>query len=53
MSASWRIPEWSRIIPGSSDGNLPIGLLLLTAFVLWIGGVAVRRMEISYGGTDA
>jgi hypothetical protein len=28
-------------------------LLLLTAFVLWIGSLAVRRMQISYGGTDA
>jgi hypothetical protein len=26
-----------------------VGLLLLTAFVLWIAGRAVRRMEISYG----
>ena len=25
------------------------GLMLLTAVVLWIGGRAVRRMEISYG----
>jgi hypothetical protein len=30
-----------------------LGLLLLTAFVLWIGSVAVRRMQISYGGTEA
>jgi hypothetical protein len=29
-----------------------LGLLLLTAFVLWIGSVAVRRMQISYGGTE-
>jgi F5/8 type C domain-containing protein len=27
-----------------------LGLLLLTAFVLWIAGFAVRRMQISYGG---
>lgn len=27
-----------------------LGLLLLTAFVLWIAARAVRRMEISYGG---
>jgi len=27
-----------------------LGLLLLTAFVLWIGSVSVRRMQISYGG---
>jgi hypothetical protein len=26
-----------------------LGLLLLTAFVLWIAGFAVRRMQISYG----
>ncbi len=26
-----------------------LGLLILTAFVLWIGGRAVRRMQISYG----
>jgi hypothetical protein len=26
-----------------------LGLLLLTAFVLWIAGRAVRRMQISYG----
>jgi hypothetical protein len=26
-----------------------LGLLLLTAFVLWIASVAVRRMQISYG----
>jgi hypothetical protein len=26
-----------------------LGLLLLTAFVLWIAGRAVRRMEITYG----
>jgi hypothetical protein len=30
-----------------------LGLLLLTALVLWIGSVAVRRMQISYGGTEA
>jgi hypothetical protein len=27
-----------------------LGLLVLTAFVLWIGSLAVRRMQISYGG---
>jgi len=27
-----------------------LGLLLLTAFVLWISSRAVRRMQISYGG---
>jgi len=26
-----------------------LGLLVLTAFVLWIAGLAVRRMQISYG----
>jgi F5/8 type C domain-containing protein len=30
-----------------------VGLLVLTAFVLWIAAVAVRRMQISYGGTEA
>jgi hypothetical protein len=30
-----------------------LGLLLLTAFVLWIASFAVRRMQISYGGTEA
>ena len=34
--------------PASRPGAI-IGLLLLTAFVLWIAGRAVRRMEISYG----
>jgi hypothetical protein len=34
--------------PASRPGAI-LGLLLLTAFVLWIGSVAVRRMEISYG----
>ena len=29
-----------------------LGLLLLTAFVLWIASHAVRRMQISYGGTE-
>jgi hypothetical protein len=37
--------------PASRPGAI-LGLLLLTAFVLWIGGLAVRRMQISYGGTD-
>ena len=26
-----------------------LGLLVMTAFVLWIGSIAVRRMQISYG----
>ena len=34
--------------PASRPGAI-LGLLLLTAFVLWIGGVAVRRMQITYG----
>jgi hypothetical protein len=34
--------------PASRPGAI-LGLLLLTAFVLWIAGLAVRRMEISYG----
>jgi hypothetical protein len=29
-----------------------LGLLLLTAFVLWIASLAVRRMQISYGGSE-
>jgi hypothetical protein len=34
--------------PASRPGAI-IGLLLVTAFVLWIAGRAVRRMQISYG----
>jgi hypothetical protein len=34
--------------PASRPGAV-LGLLLLTAVVLWIAGRAVRRMEISYG----
>ena len=34
--------------PASRPGAM-LGLLLLTAFVLWIAAAAVRRMEISYG----
>jgi hypothetical protein len=34
--------------PASGPGAI-LGLLLLTAFVLWIAALAVRRMEISYG----
>ena len=33
--------------PASRPGAI-LGLLLLTALVLWIAGVAVRRMQISY-----
>ncbi|MGE5359974.1 MAG: discoidin domain-containing protein [Bacteroidales bacterium] len=34
--------------PATRPGAI-LGLLLLTAFVLWIAGRAVRRMQISYG----
>jgi hypothetical protein len=34
--------------PASRTGSI-LGLVLLTAFVLWIGSAAVRRMQISYG----
>jgi hypothetical protein len=34
--------------PASRPGAM-LGLLLLSAFVLWIAGLAVRRMQISYG----
>jgi hypothetical protein len=34
--------------PASRPGAV-LGLLLVTAFVLWIAGLAVRRMQISYG----
>jgi hypothetical protein len=34
--------------PASRPGAV-VGLLLLTAVVLWVAGRAVRRMEISYG----
>jgi hypothetical protein len=34
--------------PASRPGAI-LGLLLLTAFVLWISGLAVRRMQITYG----
>jgi hypothetical protein len=37
--------------PASRPGAI-LGLMLLTAFVLWIGSVAVRRMQISYGSND-
>jgi ABC-type Na+ efflux pump permease subunit len=37
--------------PASRPGAM-LGLLILTAFVLWIGSVSVRRMQISYGGTE-
>ena len=38
--------------PASRPGAI-LGLLLLTAFVLWIASLAVRRMQISYGGSEA
>ena len=34
--------------PASVPGAI-LGLLVLTVFVLWIAGRAVRRMQISYG----
>jgi F5/8 type C domain-containing protein len=34
--------------PASRPGAI-LGLLILTAFVLWIASLAVRRMQISYG----
>jgi hypothetical protein len=34
--------------PASGPGAI-LGLLLLTAFVLWIAALAVRRMQITYG----
>jgi hypothetical protein len=34
--------------PASRPGAI-LGLLLVTAFVLWIASRAVRRMQISYG----
>jgi hypothetical protein len=34
--------------PASRPGAI-LGLLLLTAFVLWVGSIAVRRMQITYG----
>jgi hypothetical protein len=34
--------------PASRPGAI-LGLLVLTAFVLWIASRAVRRMQISYG----
>ena len=37
--------------PASRPGAI-LGLLLLTAFVLWIASLAVRRMQINYGGTE-
>jgi hypothetical protein len=38
----------SPAAPASRPGAI-LGLLLLTAFVLWIASIAVRRMQISYG----
>jgi hypothetical protein len=38
----------SPAAPASRPGAI-LGLLVLTAFVLWIASVAVRRMQISYG----
>ena len=39
------------VAPASRPAAM-LGLLLLTAFVLWIGSVSVRRMQISYGSTE-
>jgi hypothetical protein len=38
----------SPAAPASRPGAV-LGLMLLTAFVLWIASLAVRRMQISYG----
>ena len=38
-----------RAAPASRPEAI-LGLLLLTAFVLWIASLAVRRRQISYGG---
>jgi len=38
--------------PASRPGAI-LGLLFLTAFVLWIASLAVKRMQINYGGTEA
>jgi hypothetical protein len=38
----------SPAAPASRFGAI-LGLLMLTAFVLWIASLAVRRMQISYG----
>jgi hypothetical protein len=38
----------SPAAPASRPGAI-LGLLLVTAVVLWIAGLAVRRMQISYG----
>jgi hypothetical protein len=38
----------SPAAPASRPGAI-LGLMLLTAFVLWIASLAVRRMQISYG----
>jgi hypothetical protein len=38
----------SPAAPASRPGAI-LGLLVLTAFVLWVASLAVRRMQISYG----
>jgi hypothetical protein len=38
----------SPAAPASRPGAI-VGLIVLTAFVLWIASLAVRRMQISYG----
>jgi hypothetical protein len=46
-------PELIRLLAApaapASGPEAILGLLLLTAFVLWVGSLAVRRMQISYG----
>jgi len=37
--------------PASRPGAI-LGLVLLSAFVVWFAGRAVRRMEISYGAEN-
>lgn len=53
LPADEDIPTLIRLLmapaaPASRPGAI-LGLLLLTAFVLWIASRAVRRMQISYG----
>ena len=42
----------SPAAPASRPGAI-LGLMLLTGFVLWIASLAVRRMQVSYGSTEA
>ena len=47
------VPTLVRLLASPAAPASPLeailGLLLLTAFVLWIASLAVRRMQISYG----